>query len=121
MLRIIDNKKINLTDSEFNLYTQIVKAYTTSKFKGEDLFKDLFETDENGTIIFLKPPKTTHSTMEVFLSVTSVMVHQHLRISATASDLMIAEAKECLNEIKVKKIEERLSLLEEKMKDKNNE
>ena len=43
-LYVIDNKKINMTTDEYALYLNIVKSYTTSNNKGEDLFIDLFET-----------------------------------------------------------------------------
>ena len=57
-LRIIDNKKIEMTSDEWGMYEKIVKSYTTLTNKGEDLFIDLFETDDNGIIIFLKPPRS---------------------------------------------------------------
>jgi len=79
MFRIIDNKRIDLTDSEFQLYQEICKAYDRKHAKGSDLFKDLFETDENGIIIFLKPPNTVTS-VEIFLFVISIFHQQHMRI-----------------------------------------
>ena len=54
--RIVDSKKLEMTDDEWNMYSQIVKSYTDLHGKGEDLFIDLFETNDNGIIIFLKPP-----------------------------------------------------------------
>lgn len=79
-LRVIDNKKIDLTNDEWNMYQQIVKSYTTSTNKGEDLFIDLFETDDNGIMVFLKPPSKRQTSMEVFLFLMSVFQHQHLRV-----------------------------------------
>jgi len=87
-LKIIDNKKIQLTNDEWNLYEKIVDSYTTVTNKGEDLFHDLFETDDNGIIIFLKPPSTTRSSLEVFLYLVAVMNQQHIRIMyAQVADL----------------------------------
>lgn len=93
MIRIIDNKKIDLTDQEFNLYNQICEAYSTPRLKGEFFFKDLFETDENGIIIFVRPPNKEVASMEVYLYVISIMVHQHLRISTSQHDREIKELR----------------------------
>lgn len=78
-LRIIDNKKIDMTDDEWNMYMKIVQSYTTSTNNGEDLFKDLFETDNDGIIVFLRPPSKFRTSFEVFLFLMSIMQHQHLR------------------------------------------
>jgi hypothetical protein len=93
-LRIIDNKKIDLTETEFKMYQEIAESYNTPRLKGTDLFKDLFEVDKDGIIIFLRPPNKTHCSLEVYLFLASVMQHQHLRISATQVDSMVAELKE---------------------------
>lgn len=79
-MRAIDNKKIDLTEDEWGMYLKIVKSYTTPTNKGEDLFIDLFETDEDGIIVFLKPPSKRQTSFEVFLFLMSVMQHQHLRL-----------------------------------------
>jgi hypothetical protein len=75
MLRIIDNKRIEMTDDEYQSYNDICNAYV----QGKDLFKDLFETDENGIIIFIKTPSKMFS-LEALLFIQNLMVHQHLRI-----------------------------------------
>lgn len=79
-MRAIDNKKIDLTEDEWDMYLKITKSYTTPTNKGEDLFIDLFETDEDGIIVFLKPPSKRQTSFEVFLFLMSVMQHQHLRL-----------------------------------------
>lgn len=78
MLRVINNKRIDLTDDEFNAYQDICKAYSRENFDGKELFRDLFETNEEGIIIFLKPPTKMFS-MEVVIFLQNVMLHQHLR------------------------------------------
>lgn len=100
MIRIIDNKKVDLTTDEFALYNQICKDYTRPNFKGEDLFQDLFETDEAGRIVFLKPPKT-YTTMEVFMFLMGVMVHQHLGIAINANQEIMKEMRQVLEESKI--------------------
>lgn len=63
-IRIIDNKKIDLTDIEYSSYQSICQSYNKKTFKGESLFIGLFETDNNGMIIKLVPP-TRETSMEV--------------------------------------------------------
>lgn len=79
-MKVIDNKKIDITEDEWAMYEKIVKSYTTLTNRGEDLFMDLFETDDNGIIMFLKPPSKRQTSFEVFLFLMSVMQHQHLRV-----------------------------------------
>lgn len=77
---IIDNKKVDLTNDELATYHKIVESYTQEPFqKGEDFFIDLFETDDDGIIVFLKPPSQRQVSIEIFLFVMSIMCHQHLR------------------------------------------
>ena len=79
-IRVVDKKKLEMTNDEWNMYQKIVQSYTTATNKGEDLFIDLFETDDSGIIIFLKPPSKFRTSFEVFLFLMSLMQHQHLRI-----------------------------------------
>lgn len=79
MIRIIDNKKIDLTDDEWNMYQNICKSYTTSSFNGSDLFIDLFETNPDGIIVFLKPPQNRRVTMEIIYFLSTIYQHQHMR------------------------------------------
>ena len=77
---IIASKRIDLTQDEWAMYKKIVASYTTATNKGEDLFIDLFESDEKGIILFLKPPSRRQTSFEVFCFLMSVMQHQHLRL-----------------------------------------
>lgn len=101
MIRIIDNRKINMTDDEWNMYSGICRSYDRPSFKGEELFRDLFETDDNGIIVFLKPPSNRHTSMEVFMFMSIVMQHQHIRLMQKKVDDLCEEVRE-----KVKKLTE---------------
>jgi len=101
MLRIIDNKRIELTDSEFKLYQEICRAYDGPKFKGEELFKDLFETDQSGIITFLRPPNRSFTSMEVYMYIVGVMTHQMLRLGYTKVNTFIKDGQETLNQLKM--------------------
>ncbi len=96
--RIIDNKKVEMTQDEYSLFEKIVKSYTTLTNNGEDLFIDLFEVDDNGTIIFLKPPSKRQTSFEVFLFLMSLQQQQHLR-------LMYKHIEDMANQIKTKMVE----------------
>jgi hypothetical protein len=95
MLRIIDNKRIDLTNDEWEMYNKICQAYDVERrgISGKELFTDLFETDNYGIIIFLKPPKHLTS-MEVYMFLVSVMVHQHLGIACDHVDNLAQQMTE---------------------------
>lgn len=97
-LRIIDNKKIDMTEDEWTMYQKIVKSYTTVTNRGEDLFIDLFESDENGIIIFLKPPSKRQTSFEVFLFLMALFQHQHLRLMQKQVDDLCDQVREKLKD-----------------------
>ena len=94
MLRIIDNKKVDLTDAEYKLYQDICKSYDSAHVNGRDLFIDLFETDQNGIIVFLRPPKSKFSSMEVYMFLVGVMIHQHLGVACDHVDKLATRMDE---------------------------
>jgi len=98
-LRVIDNKRVDMTQDEYDMYQKIVKSYTTSTNKGEDYFMDLFETDGSGVIIFLKPPSKRQTTLEIFLFLMSLMCHQHLRLMQNQVDDICTQMKDKMREI----------------------
>jgi hypothetical protein len=86
-IKIIDNKKVDITEDEWTMYRQIVASYTNPPYqKGEDYFIDLFETNDAGVIIYLKPPSQRQVSIEIFLFMVSIMNHQHLRAMYTQID-----------------------------------
>lgn len=95
MIKIVDSKKLEMTQDEFDMYLNICKSYTRQNFDGKDMFKNLFESDDNGIIMFLKPPTSQYSSMEVYLYLMSLMQHQHLR-------LMYDKVQELCNEMRNK-------------------
>jgi len=97
-LIVIDNKRVDLTNDEIQMYQKIVASYTSLTNKGEDLFSDLFETDDDGIIIFLKPPSKRYTSFEVFLFLMSIMQHQHLRIMYKKVDELCIEVKDKLKD-----------------------
>lgn len=109
MIRIIDSKKVEMTNDEYDLYQKIVKSYTSITNKGEDLFIDLFESNDNGIIMFLKPPSKRQTSLEVFLFLVSIMVQQHLRLNHQQVEDICTQMNN-----KMKQLEEKLAQLQEK-------
>lgn len=91
-----------MTNDEWSLYDKIVKSYTTLTNKGEDLFIDLFETDDHGIIIFLKPPSKRQTSFEVFLFLMALQQQQHIRLMYQQVDDVCAQMKNKLKEISSK-------------------
>lgn len=115
MIQIIDNKKVEMTADEHILYMKIVKSYTTVTNKGEDLFIDLFETDENGIILFLKPPSKRQTSFEVFLFLMALMQHQHLRLMRQQVDDFAEEMNSKVRELE-HEFERKIEELDEKIR-----
>lgn len=90
MIRIVDNKKVDMTHDEYALYEKIVRAYTSETNKGEDFFYDLFESDDNGIIVFLKPPSTRRTSFEIFMFLMAIQQQQYLRELKKEQDRQLA-------------------------------
>jgi hypothetical protein len=99
MAYVIDNKKVDLTIDEWDLYKKIVKSYTTATNKGEDLFIDLFEVNEDGIIVFIRPPSRRQTSFEVFLFLIAIQSQQHIRVMYKRIDDLCVQIKEKLKEI----------------------
>lgn len=98
-LRIINNKRIDLTDDEFKLYQQICRSYDAPpNIKGEDLFQGLFETDKSGIIIFLKPPTQKYTSMEVYMFLVTIMVHQHIGSACREAEELIIDGRKVIED-----------------------
>ncbi len=68
MIKIIDSKRVDMTHDEYQMYQNICESYDNPPSqKGKDLFIDLFETDENGLILFVKPPRPLPSLLSATL------------------------------------------------------
>jgi len=96
-LRIIANRRIELTDDEWKYYQEICKHYTG----GKELFNDLFESDESGLIRFLRPP-VGKFTWEIVLFLQNIMVHQYVRKMYREHQEVLKELKEELDKIRSK-------------------
>ena len=109
--KVVDNKKIEMTDSEFAEYEKICKASDLPHFKGEELFRDKFVTDDNGKIVYLKALGNKYINFEVVFFLMNLMQNQHLR--AMYDEIDILNKKVC---DKLKVLEEKEKVLDEKIK-----
>lgn len=109
MIQIIDSKKVEMTPDEHQLYQKIVASYTSLNNNGESLFIDLFETNADGIIIFLKPPSKRQTSFEVWMFLMSLMQQQHLRS-------LYAEVSDICNQMKdkMRELDGKLQKLSEK-------
>lgn len=78
MIRAVAYQKVEMTDQEFTYYKELIEQFTNDKDNGEDFFKDLFESDEEGFITFIKPNKPTPWAIIFF--VQQLMITQRLRV-----------------------------------------
>jgi len=97
-MKIIDNKKIDITDQEYDAYIKICRSYDRTSFKGEELFKELFETDNAGIITFIRPPSTKYTSFEVVSFAFYLYNTQQIRIIKKQCDLLLAQTNEKVNE-----------------------
>ena len=73
MIRAVGNKRLDLTDSEYE-YFKIIKDSI-----GDGDFKKLFSTDKNGLITAVSPPLDRPINVAVIYFTLNVMVNQRLR------------------------------------------
>jgi len=67
-------KQVDISDEEFKYYKSMVKSYS----EGEDLFRDIFETDDSGFITLITPRENIPWAVLFFIQ--NVMINQRLRI-----------------------------------------
>lgn len=101
-IRVVCNMKLDMTGDEFGLYQNIVKSYTVGQNRGEDLFTDLFVSDEQGMIRFLRPPSKRQTSMEIYLFLMTLQQQQVMRTINKQVDDMVSQIKTKVSEIDLK-------------------
>jgi hypothetical protein len=96
MFKIIDNKKVEVTNDEYRMYEVLCSNHEPH---GKDIFKNLFEVDEDGIIIYLIPP-TKNFSLDAVLFLQNLMIHQHLRRVYKEHEEAMKEVRELLSELK---------------------
>jgi hypothetical protein len=99
VIRIVDNKKLEMTDDEYKLYQSICVSYDRQSFKGKELFVGLFESDDSGNILFLIPPSSRQTSLEVVIYLVNLMTQQQLRLANKKIDDFLLEVKGKVNKL----------------------
>ena len=92
-LRIVCNRKVDMSNDEYAMFEKIRDSYTNATNNGEDYFDELFETDESGIIVFLRPPSKKFTSLEIFLFLVALQSQQHLRRMQEQLDTALLELK----------------------------
>lgn len=105
--KIIDNKPVLLTDSEYNYYQEICRSLDSQHLKGEEHFKSLFEVDKDGYLIFLRVPPNKFVCVEAYMFLVTTMIHQHLSSAVHEVYELKKEMSEMKDEMRQELIEMR--------------
>ena len=73
MIRAIANKRLDLSDQEFEYFKSLKDTF------GENPFKGIFETNNNGIILGIMPPINNSIPMPIIFFMFNVMMNQRLR------------------------------------------
>jgi hypothetical protein len=96
MFKIIDNKKVDITNDEYRMYEVLCSNHSPH---GKDIFKNLFEVDDDGVIVCLIPPTKSFS-LDAVLFLQNLMIHQHLRRIYKEHEQAMGEVRELIAEVK---------------------
>jgi len=77
--RIIDYKKIEMTDDEFDYYNKLVESFTLGGYSGKDQFHDMFDVDSDGCISIIRPPIGKEVAWAILVFLQNLMINQRLR------------------------------------------
>lgn len=113
-IRVVCYKKLEMTDDEFGEFQKICKNYDKPNLKGEDLFRDLFETDDNGLIVYIKSLNNKQFSFEIMFFLMNLMQNQWLRVAMTNVDVFLKRKEEEYN-LKIQELELRIKELDNKI------
>lgn len=104
-----------MTADEHRMYEAICSSHEPY---GKDLFKNLFEVDDDGIIIYLFPPQNKFA-IDVIVFLLMLMMHQHLRRIYKEHDEALQDLKEVVETAKKsnKKVESLQKELDELKKE----
>jgi hypothetical protein len=79
MFKVIDFKKVEMTNEEYEYYQEIIKEFTDDQYSGKEQFHNVFETDEDGCISIIKPPLKSQIAWVVIFFLQNLMLNQRIR------------------------------------------
>lgn len=109
MIRAVGNKRLNLSDSEYDYYKKLQDEF------GQQKFLKLFDTDKNGFIISVTPPTDAVTPIGVIFFILNVMMNQRVRILDEKINKAMDFEKKVANADDLANIVERIDALEKKM------
>lgn len=104
MIRAVGNKRLDLSDDEFEYYKSLIEHIDKKEFNG------IFQTDENGIITNVMPSPEKQTSLVAYFFLMNVSFNQRLR----KLDSFI-ENKEFRYQSEIKSLEKRLAILENKI------
>jgi len=80
MHKVIDYKKVDMSDDEYNYYKHLVETFSDKdkNISGSIYFKDLFDTDKDGLITLIKTEKVVPWAVLFFMQ--QLMLSQRIRL-----------------------------------------
>ena len=78
MHKTIDYKKVDMSEAEFTYYKELIKEFSDDTLNGENYFRELFDTDDNGLITIVKVEKSIPWAILFFIQ--QVQINQRLRL-----------------------------------------
>lgn len=109
-IRVIDNKAVEMTDAEYAEFEKICRASDRPNYKGEELFRDRFVTDDKGRIVYLRALGNRYVSFEAVFFLTNLMQNQHLRAMYQSIEDVVKKMNE-----KLEVLSQKEKLLDEKL------
>ena len=78
-IRIVDFKRLDMTDQEFEYYNQLVEAFSDDSYSGKQQFHDMFDVDNDGCITMIRPPIGKEVGWAILVFLQNLMINQRLR------------------------------------------
>jgi hypothetical protein len=109
LIRAVGNKRLELSDNEFDYYSSLKEQFGDSEFVG------LFKTDKNGIILSVSPPVDKTVSMGIVFFILNVMMNQRVRALDGKINKVMEFENKVDNFILENNIVERLEVLEAKI------
>ena len=79
MIYVIDYKKVDMTEEEYNYYNDLIREFTYGNTSGKEQFRDMFDVDDDGCISLIRPPLKKEVGWAILVFLQNLMINQRLR------------------------------------------
>lgn len=112
MIRLVNNKNLDMTDEEFAEFKAICLNYERKHFRGEDIFAGKFETNEDGRLIYIKSfHGNSPMSFEAMFFLMNLSQNQWLRAMVSLINDNINKNEMILNQ-KLQELDTKIAMLE---------